>query len=416
MIKLIAVDMDGTLLDSQKRLPEDFPRFLNQLKRAGIRLVIASGRQYYNLKKQLAPYGDQFIYICENGTMIFEKEKPIFLEPFQKEDWQDLVKQLRRIPGACPILCCPENAYCENQEPNFYPNAKMYYERLELVPDLLQIEDPVCKIAVYDLFGAETNSFRRMRECASTSYQITLSGETWIDIMGQSNKGTALTALEKLEGISYEETMAFGDYLNDCEMMDACYYSCAMANAHPILLQHARFLVGSNDENGVLMAAREMLGLEDGIAVREVPYQSEEYRQNLQLRNEVLRLPLGLDLREEDLSVEADFHHLSAIENGQVIGTMMLLPDSEDPHAMRMKQVAVMENRRGRKIGTRMHKLAVQVAKRWGYSAITLHARKTAVDFYRKQGFQVTGSEFLEIGIPHLPMKLEFESHCAKMS
>lgn len=405
MIKLIAADMDGTLLDSQKRLPAGLFPVLKQLKERGIRFVVASGRQYYNLVQQFPGMEDEILFLSENGTMIFEKGEPIFLEPMETGDWHALIEKLRQIPGACPILCCPDTAYCENSGEEFEKNGRMYYERLKKVDDLLKVQANVCKIAVYDLKDAESNSYPVMKKAVDSRFQVTLSGERWIDIMGASNKGTALTALEKLCGVSPEETMAFGDYLNDTQMMGACYYSCAMANAHPNLKKLARFWVPSNDEDGVLRTVRSMTGLDDGIAVLEVPCDSDEYRGNLILRDKVLRKPLGLNLFEEDLSAEKDYRHLSAVENGKVIGTMMLLTDPDEAGAMRMKQVAVDETCRGKGIGARLWELAKAVAFREGADRVTVHARKTAVGFYEKLGFSVTGPEFLEVGIAHLPME-----------
>lgn len=405
MIKLIAADMDGTLLDSKKQLPAGLFSVLQQLKERGIRFVVASGRQYYNLVQQFPGMEDDILFLSENGTMIFEKGEPIFLEPMETSDWHALIQKLREIPGACPILCCPDTAYCENTGAEFEKNGKMYYERLKRVNDLLKVQANVCKIAVYDLKDAETNSYPAMKKAVDSRFQVTLSGERWIDIMGASNKGTALTALEKLCGVSPEETMAFGDYLNDTQMMGACYYSCAMANAHPDLKKLARFWVPSNDEDGVLRTIRSMVGLDDGIAVLEVPCGSSEYQQNLLLRDKVLRKPLGMDLFTEDLSAEKEYRHFSAVENGQVIGTMMLLPDPDATDAMRMKQVAVEESCRGKGIGARLWELAKSVAKREGAGRVTVHARKTAVGFYEKLGFFVTGEEFLEVGIAHLPME-----------
>ncbi len=407
MIKLIAADMDGTLLDSQKRLPPDLFDVLGKLRERGVRFAVASGRQYYNLVKQFPGMENEILFLCENGTMIFDKGAPIFLEPMEKRDWQALVKQLREIPGACPILCCPDTAYCEDFGAEFAENASMYYEKLKYVDDLLKVEANVCKIAVYDLKDAETNSYPAMKKAAEGRFQVTLSGERWIDIMGESNKGTALTALEKLCGVSPEETMAFGDYLNDTQMMRACFTSCAMENAHPDLKKLARFWVPSNDENGVIRTIRRMTGLDDGIAVLEAPYGSPEYRGNLELRDKALRKPLGLDLFSEDLSAEKDYRHFSAVENGEVVGTMMLLPDPDAPGAFRMKQAAVAESCRGKGIGRRLWELVKEAALRERAGKVTVHARKTAAGFYEKLGFSATGGEFLEVGIPHIPMEFD---------
>ena len=73
------------------------------------------------------------------------------------------------------------------------------------------------------------------------------------------NKGTAILDIREKLGISFEETMAFGDYLNDKEMLENVNYSYAMANAHPIIKQVAKYEAPSNDENGVTTVIKQML-------------------------------------------------------------------------------------------------------------------------------------------------------------
>jgi hydroxymethylpyrimidine pyrophosphatase-like HAD family hydrolase len=87
--------------------------------------------------------------------------------------------------------------------------------------------------------------------------QVTLSGENWVDLTENDvNKGTALSVLQKKFEILPSETMVFGDYLNDYDMMKYAEYSYAMANAHPDLKAVCKYETASNDENGVVKAIR----------------------------------------------------------------------------------------------------------------------------------------------------------------
>ena len=89
---------------------------------------------------------------------------------------------------------------------------------------------------------------------------IAKSGKHTIDINSNSfNKGIALEIIQNKLGIKYEETMVFGDFLNDYEMMDKAYYSYAMENAHPKLKQKARFVAPKNTDNGVIKVIKEVV-------------------------------------------------------------------------------------------------------------------------------------------------------------
>lgn len=91
---------------------------------------------------------------------------------------------------------------------------------------------------------------------------VILSGEHWVDVMKPGvNKGCAMRGIQQKLGISPEECMAFGDYLNDCELLQAVGESYAMENAHPALKKLARYIAPGNDDNGVMRVVRERLGL-----------------------------------------------------------------------------------------------------------------------------------------------------------
>ena len=404
MIRMIAADMDGTLLDSRKRLPQGLFSVIRQLREKGIRFVVASGRQYYNLEAQFEEVADQVTFLSENGTMVFDGGKPVILEEMPAVHFQEIVEAVRRVPGANAVLCGVRSAYIEGRDPELIRNVGMYYKKYEIVKDLLNVKDKICKIAVYDLISAEENAWPRLK-ILEDKYAVTLSGEHWVDVMEKGvTKGTALEALETLFGVSPEETMAFGDYLNDLEMMKSCSYSYAMANAHPALKAAARFEAPSNDENGVLRVIREKAGLPFCPECREITFGSPEYQDELALRDALLRRPIGRSIADDDLSGEKNCCHVGIFDGNWLLGCAVLQPQ---PHgrAVRMMQVAVREAFQNSGLGRRMVGFAEEKARQMGMEAVWLHARKTALGFYEKLGFEMTGGEFQEVGIPHYPME-----------
>ena len=105
MIKIIATDMDGTLLDSQKNVPKELDYVLDKLDEKKVRFIVASGRQYYNLEKQFRDYKHDLIYISENGAMVFDKGEIVYLSEIDGEKLTKPVEIARKIHGASIILC-----------------------------------------------------------------------------------------------------------------------------------------------------------------------------------------------------------------------------------------------------------------------------------------------------------------------
>lgn len=257
MVKLISADMDGTLLDSNKKLsPELFP-LIEALTEQGVRFAAASGRQYYNLERIFEPVKDKMIFIAENGSVVFENDVNSFANVIDRAAVREIVRAVRKIPGASPVICGLKGAYAESDEPELLENIKMYYHRYEIMEDILTTEDDICKIAVYDYENAEINSHVPLLKAFGEQMEIAVSGEHWVDLSNPGcNKGTAINEIQEKYGISYEETMLFGDYLNDYEMMKTGKYSYAMENAHPQLKEICNYMAKSNDENGVVEAIR----------------------------------------------------------------------------------------------------------------------------------------------------------------
>ncbi len=139
------------------------------------------------------------------------------------------------------------------------------------------------------------------------------------------------------------------------------------------------------------------------VTIREIAADSPEYEQVYQLREEILRSPLGLSLKDEDLSGEKNEMILAAIQNEQVIGCVLLQPVNDITVKLRQMAIAATEQNKG--IGSRLLEEAENTAWKSGFERIVLHARKTAADFYEDAGYTAEGDEFEEVGIPHLFME-----------
>ncbi|MBD0297721.1 MAG: GNAT family N-acetyltransferase [Flavisolibacter sp.] len=139
------------------------------------------------------------------------------------------------------------------------------------------------------------------------------------------------------------------------------------------------------------------------MALKIIDHGSPEYQQMLKLRDEILRKPLGLTFSDEELAREKDNLLIAAYEDDQMIGCCMLV--EEDPEAVRLRQMAVLNDLQGKGLGRALMNFAENLARDRGYKKITMHARKNAVGFYEKMGYKRKGGEFEEITIPHYIME-----------
>ena len=248
MIKLIASDMDGTLLNDKDEIHEEFYQVFQELKKQNIIFAAASGRQYYNLAKRFEKIKDDMMFIAENGTFVVYKGEELLLNALDKETAIELIKIGRDIKESYVVLCGKKSAYIE-------------YKEYKIVNDLTKVEDDILKVTICDFIGSEENSYTYYNDYKE-KLQVSVSGQIWLDITDKGvNKGLAINKLQELLNIKHEETMVFGDYLNDLEMMESAYHSYAMENAHDDLKKVARFRAKKNTENGVVEKIKEVINI-----------------------------------------------------------------------------------------------------------------------------------------------------------
>jgi len=141
----------------------------------------------------------------------------------------------------------------------------------------------------------------------------------------------------------------------------------------------------------------------NSVTIKEIFTTDPEYAEVYELREELLRKPLGLSLENEDLSADRTDHILAAIYDGKVIGCVMLQP--KDKITIKLRQMAVATAWQGKNIGRLLVQEAEATAKQHNYGHIVLHARDIAEGFYKKLGYSSTDDTFTEVGIPHIRME-----------
>ncbi|MEM9351962.1 MAG: GNAT family N-acetyltransferase [Planctomycetota bacterium] len=149
------------------------------------------------------------------------------------------------------------------------------------------------------------------------------------------------------------------------------------------------------------------------VEVRVIAYGSEEYICARELRERVLRKPLGLTMRPEDTDGEDTQLHFSAFEGNRVVGCLIAVvafADSENgASSARLRQIAVDEPSQRSGVGTQMMEFAEGELSARGVTDIWLQARADATRFYSKLGYVPEGAGFQELGIPHQKMVKRIE-------
>jgi ribosomal protein S18 acetylase RimI-like enzyme len=143
------------------------------------------------------------------------------------------------------------------------------------------------------------------------------------------------------------------------------------------------------------------------MALKIIDHGSPEYREMVRLREDILRRPIGLSFSPEELEKEKNNLLMAAYEDDQMLGCCMLV--EEAPGTVRLRQMAVMNDLQGKGIGKALMQFAENLARDRGFKKITMHARKNALGFYEKMGYQTIGEEFQEITIPHYVMEKDLE-------
>lgn len=260
MIKLIVSDIDGTLLpDGGHTLNPELIDTILKLRAKGMQFAVASGRQWASIEKAFEPIKEKIFYLSDNGACISCCGRNLYAYTIRRELMFEVVRDARAM-GLEIMLGGPDVAYLDSKDEVLYRLLiEGYRYRLERVDDLLKVEDDFIKASIFHPTDAEKATVE-LRERYTDRLKIVVSGSQWIDFSAPGvSKGEAVRHLQEDLNISPRETIAFGDQLNDIEMLGRAYYSFAVANARPEVRKAARFQTDSNVNDGVLKILKGLL-------------------------------------------------------------------------------------------------------------------------------------------------------------
>jgi Cof subfamily protein (haloacid dehalogenase superfamily) len=227
------------------------------LRAKGMQFAAASGRQWASIEQMFEPVKEKIFYISDNGAYVGCHGRNLFLNKLDRGASDAIIADAREA-GLDIMLSAPDVVYMDRRNMEFVDWMRDGYRyRVNLVDDLARVGEDLIKVSLYKKSGIEAAT-AQIREKYKDRLKITISGDMWMDAMVPGvSKGWAINLLQESLFITPRETMAFGDQLNDLEMLDAAYYSFAVGNARPEVKAAARFQADLCERDGVL----KILGL-----------------------------------------------------------------------------------------------------------------------------------------------------------
>lgn len=262
--KAVAVDMDGTFVNSENTYDHKrFKKVLTQLHEHGIHFIVASGRPFHRLREDFSEFLDKIDLICDNGGILVRDNQIIKTNTFSNKTSMAVVKFVQEnYPQASIIACGLEQSYIfDNASPEFRKFMKFYYPDAIYIKDIseipqdekfdkLTIWDPADPAVIEKVYNKQTNE----------KIHATSSGFNCTDIIPEDvNKASSLKYFLDYFKLSPAELIAFGDGMNDLEMLKLAGYSYAMENGEDELKHIAKYEAPNNNDSGVLQVLENYL-------------------------------------------------------------------------------------------------------------------------------------------------------------
>lgn len=264
MIKLIASDIDGTLVkDGTLAIDREYMDVIRRLLDKGIIFVACSGRQYRSERKLFAPVADRLLYITDGGTVVRTPKEILKVDTMPDEIWKGMLSMVHEsLPSCDYYIATPDRGFAEDGGSRMF-----HWLRDSYGYDIQEISDPriledqqIIKFSVYHPNACEELCAPVFTPAWKDKVTLVSAGKEWMDATLQgSGKGPALDFLQKHLGIAPDETCVFGDNINDIEMLREAGYSYAVSNSRPEVQAAAKNTCPPYWENGVLHILKSFL-------------------------------------------------------------------------------------------------------------------------------------------------------------
>jgi Cof subfamily protein (haloacid dehalogenase superfamily) len=267
-MRLIATDLDGTLLDSSSAVTPRTRAALDAARHRGVHVVPVTARQPIGLRAIAADAAFEGWALCSNGAYAVHLDdgRMLFAEELPADTIRTLAEALRAsIPGLLFASVreggetfVAQHGYAEIAD---LSDHKRDPATMGGVPLDQVLAAPSLKFVIRHPELAPAALFDTLRSLGLTGFEATLSGAPFVEVMAEGvTKATGLARLCAHLGIDRAEVVAFGDALNDVEMLRWAGHGVAMADAEPVVQDAADEVTGSNDDDGVAQVIERLLG------------------------------------------------------------------------------------------------------------------------------------------------------------
>lgn len=259
-VKLIASDMDGTLLDENGQVPPETFDLILALRERGVRFVASSGRRYDRLCDFFSPVKDRMDFVASNGAQVFADGVQIDREVYSHLAIRRLAKTVAMFPNMHLALFDRTKSYLLDDEDKFVREVDKDLPNVERIYELPSPQVSIIKASIFcDDGNVMDNAYVLQRELGGL-FTFAPSGSSYIDAMQPGiSKASGIAQVMEYHGIDASEVMAFGDAMNDYEIIRFVGTGCAMANGRPALRAVADRVIGSNVERAVQSEMRRVL-------------------------------------------------------------------------------------------------------------------------------------------------------------
>ncbi len=264
MFRLIASDIDGTLVpESSAALNPEYYEVIRALAKKGIRFCACSGRAFESMRNVFAPVSDLIYFICENGNILRTDHEIIRSWTLPEQHVLPFMNEIRSIPGADLFISSLHGTFteCGEHHPLYHTLHDLYHYEVQNIPSLDALDpNSIMKITIYHPEGVEEKCSTLLSSDWNTKLNMTCSGFTWIDCSANiAGKGTAFSHLQKLLNVPREQTIYFGDNINDLSAFSQAGVSITVADAREEVREQADRIAAPMTEDGVLQVLKELL-------------------------------------------------------------------------------------------------------------------------------------------------------------